>query len=405
MSTSFSISFLPSTWDNNLAVNVPGISVTPPSCRGSYWNVFNMVTSLMMLACPLDCYFFFFFFFPVSFSLTNVHVLVGSSSFYDWTISTGKVSSLSGGAGVCGSVRLWPTVWDSCVVPKSQKTEKKLTKQKSCPWSAQLDPSAWFSYRPFLLLLLFCFIFLSRKEQRVTGWEPPPPPPGVLFFFSFKTCTQPARPNCPAVSTHAYRMMPLTLSCWKNTEFFVFFFFFCPAVAKRRGFESDYSASPCVLLLLLLKVKAERLVSHHGFSVLLFFALCNFFPFPGDNSIWLGGADEVEGFPWTIKLVTWKLFFVLFFGVYTCSRVSLLDLVIAAAHCWTIFDNRSYSAVRIGFHSTPNPSCASLNLQTHTRRRGSNYDVMSSTGQKNKNKSKEGKKGNGRVDGSEAFFG
>jgi hypothetical protein len=163
MSTSFSISFLPSTWDNNLAVNVPGISVTPPSCRGSYWNVFNMVTSLMMLACPLDCYFFFFFFFPVSFSLTNVHVLVGSSSFYDWTISTGKVSSLSGGAGVCGSVRLWPTVWDSCVVPKSQKTEKKLTKQKSCPWSAQLDPSAWFSYRPFLLLLLFCFIFLSRK--------------------------------------------------------------------------------------------------------------------------------------------------------------------------------------------------------------------------------------------------
>jgi hypothetical protein len=33
-----------------------------------------------------------------------------------------------------------------------------------------------------------------------------------------------------------------------------------------------------------------------------------------------------------------------------------------------------------------------LNLQTHTRRRGSNYDVMSSTGQKNKNKSKEEKK-------------
>jgi hypothetical protein len=30
---------------------------------------------------------------------------------------------------------------------------------------------------------------------------------------------------------------------------------------------------------------------------------------------------------------------------------------------------------------------------------------MSSTGQKNKNKSKEGKKEMGKVDGSEAFFG
>jgi hypothetical protein len=104
--------------------------------------------------------------------------LVGSSSFYDWTISTGKVSSLSGGAGVCGSVRLWPTVSNSCVVPKSQKQKKKVA----------LDPRNWilpldFPIDHFFFFFLFCFIFLSRKEQRVTGWEPPPPPPGVLFFF------------------------------------------------------------------------------------------------------------------------------------------------------------------------------------------------------------------------------
>ncbi|EFX84685.1 hypothetical protein DAPPUDRAFT_238735 [Daphnia pulex] len=53
------------------------------------------------------------------------------------------------------------------------------------------------------------------QEQRVTGWEPPPPPPpGVLFFL---------------LHQNLYTTGPAELP---------------GPVAKRRGFESDYSASP-----------------------------------------------------------------------------------------------------------------------------------------------------------------
>lgn len=161
---SISISFLPSTWDNNLAVNVPGISVTPPSsCRGSYWNVFNMVTSLMMLACPLDCYFFFFFF-SLRLVFANERPRFGWFFFFlrldhfDWKSFEPDwwCGSLWFGSAVADSLR------QLCSTKVTKNRKKKLTKKLPLI-------RATGSFRLIFLSTISSFLFYFSLTQRSNG--------------------------------------------------------------------------------------------------------------------------------------------------------------------------------------------------------------------------------------------
>lgn len=124
---------------------------------------------------------------------------------------------------------------------------------------------------------------------------------------------------------------------------------------KRRGFEKEksyYIPSVCVVVV----------VSRHGFSSSSSLLLHLFFP--GDNSIWWGGAPmRSKGFPWSIKLYfTFSLVCVRASQVYTKFVIALPPSPLLTI---SNFGTRRSSSYRISFNTCPSLSVAFSHSDKH----------------------------------------